>query len=89
MLGNLTRLINGGDAVLRGRLTTIFAVLIEVALFGISSTQAANGVQLSTIMVFPALFTAGMSLIDTTDGMLILGVYGWAFDKPIRKLYYV
>ena len=39
-------------------------------------------------MVFPALFTAGMSLIDTTDGVLMLGAYGWAFTKPIRKLYY-
>jgi len=39
-------------------------------------------------MVFPALFTAGMTLIDTTDGVLMLGAYGWAFMKPIRKLYY-
>ena len=41
-----------------------------------------------TILVFPALFTAGMSLVDTTDGVLMLGAYGWAFMKPIRKLYY-
>ncbi len=39
-------------------------------------------------MVFPALFAAGMSLIDTTDNILMLGAYGWAFVKPIRKLYY-
>ena len=39
-------------------------------------------------MVFPALFTAGMSLVDTTDGILMLNAYGWAFAKPIRKLYY-
>jgi high-affinity nickel-transport protein len=39
-------------------------------------------------MVFPALFAAGMSLIDTTDGILMLGAYDWAFIKPIRKLYY-
>jgi high-affinity nickel-transport protein len=38
--------------------------------------------------VFPALFTAGMSLMDTTDGILMLGAYGWSFVKPIRKLYY-
>jgi nickel/cobalt transporter (NiCoT) family protein len=38
--------------------------------------------------VFPALFTAGMTLIDTTDSILMLGAYGWAFVKPIRKLYY-
>jgi high-affinity nickel-transport protein len=39
-------------------------------------------------MTFPLLFTAGMTLIDTTDGVLMLGAYGWAFMKPIRKLYY-
>jgi high-affinity nickel-transport protein len=65
-----------------------FDTATEVALFGISSTQAASGGSFSTIMVFPALFTAGMSLLDTTDGVLMLGAYGWAFMKPIRKLYY-
>ena len=42
----------------------------------------------ATILVFPALFAAGMSLVDTTDGVLMLGAYGWAFMKPLRKLYY-
>ena len=65
-----------------------FDTATEVALFGISSAQAANGMSFSAIMVFPALFTAGMSLVDTTDGVLMLGAYGWAFMKPIRKLYY-
>ncbi|MGO9006909.1 MAG: HoxN/HupN/NixA family nickel/cobalt transporter [Beijerinckiaceae bacterium] len=65
-----------------------FDTATEVALFGISSTQAANGLSFSAIMVFPALFTAGMSLLDTTDGVLMLSAYGWAFMKPIRKLYY-
>jgi high-affinity nickel-transport protein len=39
-------------------------------------------------LIFPALFTAGMTLMDTTDSVLMLGAYGWAFVKPIRKLYY-
>jgi high-affinity nickel-transport protein len=65
-----------------------FDTATEVALFGISSAQAVNGLSFSAIMVFPALFTAGMSLVDTTDGVLMLGAYGWAFMKPIRKLYY-
>src|SRR5208337_1374631 len=65
-----------------------FDTAIEVALFGISATQAANGASFGTLLVFPALFTAGMSLIDGTDGVLMLGAYGWAFLKPIRKLYY-
>ncbi|MHB8254913.1 MAG: HoxN/HupN/NixA family nickel/cobalt transporter [Acidiferrobacter sp.] len=38
--------------------------------------------------MFPVLFAAGMSLLDTTDGILMLSAYGWAFMKPIRKLYY-
>ena len=39
-------------------------------------------------MLFPALFSAGMALVDTADGLLMLGAYGWAFVKPVRKLYY-
>jgi high-affinity nickel-transport protein len=65
-----------------------FDTATEVGLLGISATQAGQGMSIWTIMVFPALFTAGMSLIDTTDGVLMLGAYNWAFIKPIRKLYY-
>jgi nickel/cobalt transporter (NiCoT) family protein len=65
-----------------------FDTATEVALFGISGAQAAHGMSLSTILIFPALFTAGMCLIDTLDGVLMLGAYGWAFMKPVRKLYY-
>jgi high-affinity nickel-transport protein len=65
-----------------------FDTATEVSLLGISATQAGQGLSIWSIMVFPALFTAGMSLIDTSDGVLMLGAYGWAFAKPIRKLYY-
>ena len=65
-----------------------FDTATEVALLGISATQAAQGMSIWSIMVFPALFAAGMSLIDTTDGVLMLGAYNWAFVRPIRKLYY-
>ena len=65
-----------------------FDTATEVALFGISATQAANSVSFGTLLVFPALFTAGMSLVDAADGALMLGAYGWAFMNPIRKLYY-
>jgi high-affinity nickel-transport protein len=65
-----------------------FDTATEVALFGISAVQASNGASLATILVFPALFAAGMTLVDTTDGVLMLGAYGWAFMKPLRKLYY-
>jgi nickel/cobalt transporter (NiCoT) family protein len=65
-----------------------FDTATEVALFGIAATQALKGASLGALLVFPALFTAGMTLIDSTDGVLMLGAYGWAFVKPIRKLYY-
>jgi nickel/cobalt transporter (NiCoT) family protein len=65
-----------------------FETATEVALLGMSAEQAARGADLATVLVFPALFTVGMTLIDTTDGVLMLGAYGWAFVKPIRKLYY-
>ena len=65
-----------------------FDTATEIALFGIAATQATNGASFGTLLVFPALFTAGMTLIDTTDGVLMLGAYGWAFMKPMRKLFY-
>jgi high-affinity nickel-transport protein len=65
-----------------------FDTASEVALFGMSAAEAAKGTSFWTILVFPMLFTAGMSLVDTSDGTLMLGAYGWAFKKPIRKLYY-
>jgi nickel/cobalt transporter (NiCoT) family protein len=65
-----------------------FDTATEVGLLGISAAQATQGLPLWSILVFPALFTAGMSLVDTADGILMLAAYGWAFLKPIRKLYY-
>jgi len=65
-----------------------FDTASEIGLLSVSATQASHGLSIWSIMVFPALFTAGMSLIDATDSILMLGAYGWAFMKPIRKLYY-
>jgi high-affinity nickel-transport protein len=65
-----------------------FDTASEVGLLGISAAQAAQGMPVWSILVFPALFTAGMSLVDTSDSILMLGAYGWAFTKPLRKLYY-
>src|SRR5580658_10078696 len=65
-----------------------FDTATEVGLLGVSATQASQGLSIWSILVFPALFTAAMTLIDTTDSILMLGAYGWAFIKPIRKLYY-
>jgi len=65
-----------------------FDTATEVGLLGVSAATAAQGLSIWSILVFPALFTAGMTLIDTIDSMLMLGAYGWAFIKPVRKLYY-
>ncbi|MBB3348367.1 HoxN/HupN/NixA family nickel/cobalt transporter [Sphingomonas sp. BK069] len=65
-----------------------FDTATEVTLFGLSATQAGQGVPLSAALVFPVLFAAGMSLLDTTDGVMMVGAYRWAFVDPLRKLYY-
>jgi high-affinity nickel-transport protein len=65
-----------------------FDTATEIGVLGISATQAGKGMPVWSILVFPTLFTAGMALVDSTDSILMLGAYGWAFLKPIRKLYY-
>ena len=65
-----------------------FDTATEIGLLGISAGEAAKGLSMWSILAFPALFTAGMSLVDTSDGILMLGAYGWAFVNPVRKLFY-
>lgn len=65
-----------------------FDTATEVAILGLSAEQAAHRFAVGPVLVLPALFAAGMALVDTTDGILMLGAYEWAFVKPIRKLYY-
>jgi high-affinity nickel-transport protein len=65
-----------------------FDTATEVGLLGISAASAGQGMNLWSIMLFPALFAAGMVLIDSIDNFVMVGAYGWAFSKPIRKLYY-
>jgi high-affinity nickel-transport protein len=65
-----------------------FDTATEIGLLAISATRAAEGMSFWTILVFPALFAAGMSLVDMTDSVLMTRAYGWAFVNPIRKLWY-
>jgi high-affinity nickel-transport protein len=65
-----------------------FDTATEIGVLGISAAEASRGLPLWAIAVFPVLFAAGMSLVDTMDNILMLGAYGWAYIKPIRKLYY-
>jgi nickel/cobalt transporter (NiCoT) family protein len=64
-----------------------FETASEISLFGLSA-QASNSVSSWSLLLFPALFAAGMTLVDTTDGVLMLGAYGWAYRNPMRKLFY-
>jgi len=65
-----------------------FETATEVMLLGMSAEQASHGVSFGAILLFPAMFAAGMTIVDMTDGALMMGAYGWAFVKPVRKLYY-
>ncbi|ASV56596.1 HoxN,HupN,NixA family nickel-cobalt transporter [Lelliottia jeotgali] len=65
-----------------------FDTATEIGVLGISAASASNGMSVWAIMIFPALFASGMALVDTLDNLLMIGAYGWAFNKPQRKLYY-
>jgi high-affinity nickel-transport protein len=64
-----------------------FETASEISLFGLSA-QASDAVSSGSLLIFPALFAAAMTLVDTTDGVLMLGAYGWAYRNPMRKLFY-
>jgi high-affinity nickel-transport protein len=65
-----------------------FDTATEIGLLSIAASQGGSGLPLYSILVFPALFTAGMTLVDSTDNVLMVHAYGWALDDPKRKLYY-
>lgn len=65
-----------------------FDTATEIGLLAISAAGASTGMSIWLILIFPALFTSGMALVDTLDNLLMIHAYGWAFNKPQRKLYY-
>ncbi len=65
-----------------------FDTATEIGLLGISAMQVAHGLSVWQIMMLPALFAAGMTLVDTLDSALMTGAYGWALVHPERKLRY-
>ncbi len=65
-----------------------FDTATEVALLVLAGAGAANGLPFYAILCLPILFAAGMSLFDTIDGAFMSFAYGWAFAKPIRKIFY-
>ncbi len=65
-----------------------FDTATEVALLATTALYASRHIPWYAIICLPILFTAGMSLMDTTDGIFMNLAYGWAFFNPVRKVYY-
>ena len=65
-----------------------FDTATEIALLATAGTAAASDLPLYAILCLPVLFAAGMCLFDTIDGAFMRFAYGWAFVKPVRKVFY-
>ncbi|MEU3982110.1 HoxN/HupN/NixA family nickel/cobalt transporter [Streptomyces sp. NPDC026672] len=65
-----------------------FDTATEIALLVLAGSGAASGLPWYAILCLPVLFAAGMALLDTVDGSFMNFAYGWAFSKPVRKVYY-
>jgi high-affinity nickel-transport protein len=65
-----------------------FDTATEVTLLVLAGAGAAGGLPWYAIICLPILFAAGMSLLDTIDGAFMNFAYGWAFSKPVRKVFY-
>ena len=65
-----------------------FDTATEVALLVLAGAGAAGGLPFYAILCLPILFAAGMTLFDTLDGMFMNFAYGWAFSRPVRKIFY-
>ena len=65
-----------------------FDTATEVGVLVLAGGAAAFDLPFYAVLVLPVLFAAGMCLMDTVDGVLMTGAYGWAFRRPVRKIYY-
>jgi nickel/cobalt transporter (NiCoT) family protein len=65
-----------------------FDTATEVGLLVLAGGAAAFNLPFYAILVLPILFASGMCLMDTIDGVFMNGAYGWAFAKPVRKVFY-
>jgi high-affinity nickel-transport protein len=65
-----------------------FDTATEVGLLVLAGGAAAFSLPWYAIMTLPILFAAGMSLLDTADGVFMRFAYGWAFARPVRKVFY-
>jgi high-affinity nickel-transport protein len=90
VLGRLTRAVTRpGQMYPIGLLFGLgFDTATEVALLVLAGGAAGAGLPWYAILCLPVLFAAGMSLMDSIDGSFMNFAYGWAFSKPVRKIYY-
>jgi high-affinity nickel-transport protein len=65
-----------------------FDTVTEIGLFVIAGTAAAVQLPWYAVLVLPVIFAAGMSLLDSLDGLFMNYAYGWAMSRPVRKVYY-
>ena len=65
-----------------------FDTASEVGLLAMTAGASAGNMPIGAVLSLPILFAAGMSLMDTTDGVLMAKAYGWAFLNPLRKIFY-
>jgi nickel/cobalt transporter (NiCoT) family protein len=65
-----------------------FDTATEIGLLVLAGGAAAFNLPFYAILVLPVLFAAGMCLMDTSDGVFMNAAYGWAFAKPVRKVFY-
>ena len=65
-----------------------FDTATEVALLALAGTGAAAGLPWYAVLTLPVLFAAGMTMMDTLDGLFMTVAYDWAFANPVRKVYY-
>jgi hypothetical protein len=65
-----------------------FDTATEVGLLVLAGGAAASSLPWYAILTLPALFAAGMTLLDSVDGSFMNFAYGWAFSRPVRKVYY-
>ncbi|MBA9086858.1 high-affinity nickel-transport protein [Fontibacillus solani] len=65
-----------------------FDTATEVGLLAISATTVQSSDSMISILSLPLLFAAGMSLMDTADGIFMTSAYNWALSTPFRKIYY-
>jgi high-affinity nickel-transport protein len=65
-----------------------FDTASEIALLALTGGAAASQMPVGAVLALPILFTAGMSLMDTADGVVMTRAYGWAFFDPVRRIFY-